>query len=447
MNVDFRFVEIDDFKVEYFGAPKLVEKNILGYEATSSAIKILIKLFNGTEISNCFPNCQNVVFTGLNYEMVKLVCDEYCKRLSLDVAVNDDVIYEVEDLTYRILNYLSKWEIKQLSSDAFLGDNNSLIYLSISKNMPKVSECSTNAIQCIEGYMLTNAVDINIEKFFIYNPRLDCQWYLDLNQVIVQKKETKEDCKHNKDIDVYSLGETIEDIGIEEYEFDLLYSEIRINKDKYTKELAYKIVKRMSDQLNCSFKDALGIFVDDINYGIEHTVNDIYYDCTLYSNKTKLFKKLFPKKDPAKINYSVMQRMKYHNVSFEEAVNLTLEYFKIDKSIKYKNKKYKSKKELCEHLFPDDDYQEVEMKINSYMKYHKCNIKEALDFMLSNTNTRGFKKAVRYKGKNYSSVRQFSASLGLSAASVSRYAKIYDGDYEKAADYLLSTAKSNGSSN
>lgn len=75
-----------------------------------------------------------------------------------------------------------------------------------------------------------------------------------------------------------------------------------------------------ANENNTTFEEACNIMRERNNN------KTIAYNNCIYKNKMEMIRKLFPNKDYKNVYYSIMQRMKVHNISFIEALEKTIEY-------------------------------------------------------------------------------------------------------------------------
>ena len=165
---------------------------------------------------------------------------------------------------------------------------------------------------------------------------------------------------------------------------------------------------------------------------------EIMYMGKKYTSKTDAYKTLFPNVDPNAIRSSVQQRMKFHKISWEEALEMTLEkYGDRHQTYECDGVVFQTKKDLYQYLFPDRRYESVSNSISQLMNNKNMTLEDAVNYLLN--NSKGYKKEIEYNGVFYPSIRKLSKAFELSPSDVCYYAKnTFDGDYAKAVDYLVS---------
>ena len=320
----FLKVNCDDFSVTKFG-DSFLEDNNIGYLATSMMAKKCFAILKGDKNDQIDINDDESIKNV--FETYKIAFESTVKKVKGENASLDKKsISDIREIVTRILNYIGKKEIKLLSDDCFMIDDD-IYYILISKNSFKTSDnikkCVSKTQMIFERYEKYDANKIiNIKNWIIYNPRLNEEWICDLQTTVNLYDNREKELKKNLVESAKKFEEQFEskDIDIDLWEFDKLYQEVARRRGDLEKQDVFNRVKKLMNSCDVSYKDAFYIFIECLEIGHLCNGKEVVYDGSLYMSKTELYESLFPECSLDDIRNSVNQYMRYYSLSWEEAV-------------------------------------------------------------------------------------------------------------------------------
>lgn len=439
-------IRYKDLKRVVFGKKKLVKSNDIGYTAIATLVKCFVGFYNDKKPSDYFDYHDIKQYDEIEIELDDIFISEfydiYCRRFPRYVRVNkinQKAIDEIKELVNRTLDYMSDKNIVFYDTDVFIVGSD-VYTISISVEGPSPRKLAENTSSSVYYY----DEDFHIDNWYIYNPRLDGEWSCNVDETIDKINEEK----LNKEKQMKILRPTIDvdaalksyESEIEKFEFDDLFDQALLLDERLTRQKAFRLVENIRNRMDISFKDAFYLYLDDLELGNKHGINDVVFDGVLYSSKMDIYRDYFPDHTEDEIQSSIGYKMRQLNMTWEDALRATIKNppEKRSREIIYKGRKYKSTKALLKILFPKKRYESIHSSIQQLAQKENISFEEAIERYKEKGKPANIKKEVEYNGVKYPSLRSACKALGLPPEKVSHLAKDkFKGIHSKAIEFLM----------
>ena len=266
-----------------------------------------------------------------------------------------------------------------------------------------------------------------INRICIINPKMNVIWSVNTNKKAIERFDPVMQFEVMMSGRCYDIQECME-----------LYHKI-VRRYGYMGNVIrntylLNIIRRIRKNHHISYDGAIYVIAKDICKGIRHTRHEVIFHQKRYDSKRDAYRKLFPNDDIKYITKKIRSRQQYYDVSWEEAIDMFIRERVIHKGIAYE-----SKKELYEKLFPERRYESVYRSIRYIMSHEPCTYEKALELFIEiyDLNPSGGSITFTYNGQTYHSIYKFCGAYKIDCVALNHYRKIFNGDLEKAIEYVI----------